>query len=106
MSRTNPIARATPTPPRRRRWSCRRQRSRPRRSAASAASPTTFNEIDLHNVMDIRARYKEKFEKTYGVGLGFMSFFAKACVLSLKEFPKVNASIDGDDIVYHDYVHL
>ena len=72
----------------------------------TAAILTTFNEIDLHNVMDIRARYKEKFEKTHGVGLGFMSFFAKACVLALKEFPKVNGMIDGDDVVYHDYVHL
>jgi 2-oxoglutarate dehydrogenase E2 component (dihydrolipoamide succinyltransferase) len=72
----------------------------------TAAILTTFNEIDLHNVMDIRARYKEKFEKTYGIGLGFMSFFAKAVVLALKEFPKVNGQIDGDDIVYHDYVHL
>src|SRR5437867_9206551 len=72
----------------------------------TAAILTTFNEIDLHNVIDIRARYKEKFEKAHGVGLGFMSFFAKACVLALKEFPKVNAQIDGDDIVYHDYVHL
>jgi 2-oxoglutarate dehydrogenase E2 component (dihydrolipoamide succinyltransferase) len=72
----------------------------------TAAILTTFNEIDLHNVMDIRSRYKEKFEKTHGVGLGFMSFFAKACVLALKEFPKVNGMIDGDDVVYHDYVHL
>jgi 2-oxoglutarate dehydrogenase E2 component (dihydrolipoamide succinyltransferase) len=72
----------------------------------TAAILTTFNEIDLHNVMDIRARYKEKFEKTHGIGLGFMSFFAKAVVLALKEFPKVNGQIDGDDIVYHDYVHL
>jgi 2-oxoglutarate dehydrogenase E2 component (dihydrolipoamide succinyltransferase) len=72
----------------------------------TAAILTTFNEIDLQNVMDIRAKYKEKFEKTKGVGLGFMSFFAKAVVLALKEFPKVNGQIDGDDIVYHDYVHL
>ncbi len=72
----------------------------------TAAILTTFNEVDLHNVMDIRAKYKEKFEKTHGVGLGFMSFFAKAVVLGLKEFPKVNAQIDGDDVVYHDYVHL
>ncbi|WP_428938915.1 2-oxoglutarate dehydrogenase complex dihydrolipoyllysine-residue succinyltransferase [Fontivita pretiosa] len=72
----------------------------------TAAILTTFNEIDLHNVLEIRARYREKFEKTYGVGLGLMSFFARACVLALKEFPKVNAMIDGNDIVYHDYVHL
>lgn len=72
----------------------------------TAAILTTFNEIDLQNVIDLRARYKEKFEKTHGVGLGFMSFFAKAAALALKEFPKVNARIDGDDVVYHDYVHL
>ncbi len=72
----------------------------------TAAMLTTFNEVDLQNVMEIRARYKEKFEKTYGVGLGFMSFFAKACALALKEFPKVNGMIDGNDIIYHDYVHL
>jgi 2-oxoglutarate dehydrogenase E2 component (dihydrolipoamide succinyltransferase) len=72
----------------------------------TAAILTTFNEIDLHNVMDIRARHKEKFEKTHGVGLGFMSFFAKACATALKEFPRVNAQIDGDDVLYHDYVHL
>jgi 2-oxoglutarate dehydrogenase E2 component (dihydrolipoamide succinyltransferase) len=72
----------------------------------TAAILTTFNEVDLHNVMEIRARYKEKFEKTHGVGLGFMSFFAKAVTLALKEFPRVNGQIDGDDVVYHDYVHL
>ncbi|HEY7090770.1 MAG TPA: 2-oxoglutarate dehydrogenase complex dihydrolipoyllysine-residue succinyltransferase [Tepidisphaeraceae bacterium] len=72
----------------------------------TAAILTTFNEVDLQNVMDIRARYKEKFEKTHGVGLGFMSFFAKAVVLALKEFPRVNGAIEGDDVVYHDYVHL
>ncbi len=72
----------------------------------TAAILTTFNEVDLFNVIEIRSRYKEKFEKTHGVGLGFMSFFAKAVVLALKEFPKVNGQIDGDDVVYHDYVHL
>jgi 2-oxoglutarate dehydrogenase E2 component (dihydrolipoamide succinyltransferase) len=72
----------------------------------TAASLTTFNEVDLSNVMAIRAKYKETFEKRHGVGLGFMSFFAKAVVLALKEFEKVNGMIDGDDIVYHDYVHL
>jgi 2-oxoglutarate dehydrogenase E2 component (dihydrolipoamide succinyltransferase) len=72
----------------------------------TAAILTTFNEIDLHQVLEIRARYRERFEQTYGVGLGLMSFFARACVLALKEFPKVNAMIDGNDIVYHDHVHL
>jgi 2-oxoglutarate dehydrogenase E2 component (dihydrolipoamide succinyltransferase) len=72
----------------------------------TAAILTTFNEVDLHNVMEIRSRYKEKFEKAHGVGLGFMSFFAKAVTLALREFPRVNGQIDGDDMVYHDYVHL
>jgi 2-oxoglutarate dehydrogenase E2 component (dihydrolipoamide succinyltransferase) len=72
----------------------------------TAAILTTFNEIDLQNVIDLRTRFKEKFEKKHGVGLGFMSFFAKATVLALKEFERVNASIDGDDVIYHDYVHL
>ena len=54
----------------------------------------------------LRARYKERFQEIHGVGLGFMSFFARAVALALKEFPRVNAFIDGDDIVYHDYVHL
>lgn len=72
----------------------------------TAAILTTFNEVDLHNLQDIRARHKEKFEKTYGVGLGLMSFFCRAVVLGLKEFPRLNAYLDGDDIVYHNYVHL
>lgn len=72
----------------------------------TAAILTTFNEVDLHNLQDIRSRYKEKFEKTFGVGLGLMSFFCRAVVLGLKEFPRLNAYIDGDDIVYHNYVHL
>jgi 2-oxoglutarate dehydrogenase E2 component (dihydrolipoamide succinyltransferase) len=72
----------------------------------TAAILTTFNEVDLHHVMELRARYKDQFEKTYGVGLGLMSFFAKATVAALRAFPRVNASIDGDDIVYHDYVNL
>jgi 2-oxoglutarate dehydrogenase E2 component (dihydrolipoamide succinyltransferase) len=72
----------------------------------TAAILTTFNEVDLHNLQDIRGRYKEKFEKLHGVGLGLMSFFCRAVVLGLKEFPRVNAYIDGDDIVYHNYVHL
>jgi 2-oxoglutarate dehydrogenase E2 component (dihydrolipoamide succinyltransferase) len=76
------------------------------RAQQTAAILTTFNEIDLHNVMEIRAKYKERFEKIYNVGLGFMSFFARAVVLALKEFPRVNAQIDGNDIIYHDYVNL
>jgi len=69
----------------------------------SAAMLTTFNEVDLKPMMDLRARYKETFEKTHGVKLGMMSFFTKAAVEALKRFPAVNASIDGKDIVYHDY---
>ena len=72
----------------------------------TAAILTTFNEIDLHNIIELRTKFKERFEKVHGVGLGFMSFFARAVVLALKEFERVNAQIDGDDVVYHDYVHL
>lgn len=67
---------------------------------------TTFNEIDLNEVLAIRTRYKERFDKVHGVSLGLMSFFARACVLALNEFPNLNAKIDGDDIVHHQYVHL
>lgn len=64
---------------------------------------TTFNEVDMKPVMDMRSRYKEKFKEKYGVGLGFMSFFTKAVCAALKEFPAVNASIDGDELIFHDY---
>lgn len=69
----------------------------------NAAMLTTFNEVNLKAVMDLRAQYKDSFEKKYNVKLGFMSFFTKAVVESLKRFPAVNASIDGQDIVYHGY---
>lgn len=69
----------------------------------TTAMLTTFNEINLQQVMDLRARYKDKFEKTHNARLGFMSFFVKASVEALKRFPLVNASIDGNDIVYHGY---
>jgi len=72
----------------------------------TAAMLTTFNEVDLKPMMDIRARYKERFEKAHGVKLGMMSFFTKASVEALKRFPAVNASIDGSDIVYHDYFDI
>ncbi len=72
----------------------------------TAAMLTTFNEVDLKPMMDIRARYKEQFEKAHGVKLGMMSFFTKAAVEALKRFPAVNASIDGKDIVYHDYFDI
>jgi 2-oxoglutarate dehydrogenase E2 component (dihydrolipoamide succinyltransferase) len=64
---------------------------------------TSFNEVDLKSVNELRARYKDAFEKQHGVKLGFMSFFTKACVEALKKFPAVNASVDGNDIVYHEY---
>src|ERR1043165_4015179 len=64
---------------------------------------TTFNEVDMKPVMDLRSKYKDKFKEKYGVGLGFMSFFTKAVCAALKEFPAVNASIDKDEVIYHDY---
>lgn len=72
----------------------------------NTAMLTTFNEINMAPVMDIRARYKDKFEKKYKTRLGFMSFFVKACVEALKRSPTVNASIDGNDIVYHGYFDI
>jgi 2-oxoglutarate dehydrogenase E2 component (dihydrolipoamide succinyltransferase) len=70
---------------------------------ATQALLTSFNEVDLKAVSELRSRYKEQFEKQYGAKLGFMSFFTKACVEALKKFPSVNASVDGNDIVYHEY---
>ncbi|MDK4529619.1 2-oxoglutarate dehydrogenase complex dihydrolipoyllysine-residue succinyltransferase [Kingella kingae] len=67
---------------------------------------TTFNEVNMKPVMDLRAKYKDKFEKEHGVKLGFMSFFVKAAVAALKKFPVVNASVDGKDIVYHGYFDI
>ena len=64
---------------------------------------TTFNEVNMKPIMDLRAQYKKKFEETHGVGLGFMSFFTRACCISLMEWKAVNASIEGEEIVYHDY---
>ena len=72
----------------------------------TAAMLTTFNEVNLKPLMDTRAKYKEEFEKSHGVKLGMMSFFTRASVEALKRFPAVNASIDGDDIVYHDYFDI
>ena len=71
-----------------------------------AAMLTTFNEVDLTKVMSLRKRYKESFEKEHGVRLGFMSFFAKAAVEALKKYPVVNASVEGNDIIYHDYFDI
>jgi 2-oxoglutarate dehydrogenase E2 component (dihydrolipoamide succinyltransferase) len=72
----------------------------------TAAILTTFNEVDLTAVIELRSKFKERFQEVYGVGLGFMSFFARACVLALKEFPRVNAFLEGDIVVYHQFVHL
>lgn len=72
----------------------------------TTAMLTTFNEVDMTAIMEIRARYKDKFKEIHGVGLGFMSFFAKACAVALGEWPSVNAYIDGDQLVYHDYADI
>ncbi|MBI5856053.1 MAG: 2-oxoglutarate dehydrogenase complex dihydrolipoyllysine-residue succinyltransferase [Sphingobacteriales bacterium] len=72
----------------------------------STAMLTTFNEADMSSIMEIRNKYKDKFKEIHGVGLGFMSFFAKACAVALVEWPSVNASIDGDNIIYHDYADI
>jgi 2-oxoglutarate dehydrogenase E2 component (dihydrolipoamide succinyltransferase) len=75
-------------------------------SQNAAASLTTFNEIDMSSLMEMRKKYKDEVLKEHDVKLGFMSAFARACALALKEIPAANASIDGDEIVYHDYVDL
>ncbi len=75
-------------------------------SQSTAAILTTFNEVNMQPVMELRSRYKEKFEKEHGAKLGFMSFFVKAVVSALKRYPIVNASIDGNDIVYHGYFDI
>ena len=72
----------------------------------NTAMLTTFNEIDMTRTMDIRTQFKENFREKYGVSLGFMSFFIKACVDALEEFPEINAFIDGKEIVYHHYHHI
>ena len=75
-------------------------------SQSTAAILTTFNEVNMQPVMELRNRYKEKFEKEHGAKLGFMSFFVKAAVTALKRYPVVNASIDGNDIIYHGYFDI
>jgi 2-oxoglutarate dehydrogenase E2 component (dihydrolipoamide succinyltransferase) len=75
-------------------------------SQATAAILTTFNEVNMQPVMELRKKYQERFEKEHGVRLGFMSFFVKAAVHALKKYPIVNASIDGNDIVYHGYFDI
>jgi 2-oxoglutarate dehydrogenase E2 component (dihydrolipoamide succinyltransferase) len=75
-------------------------------SQTNAAILTTFNEVNMQPVIDLRKTHREKFEKEHGVKLGFMSFFVKAVVAALKKYPVVNASVDGDDIVYHGYFDI
>ena len=72
----------------------------------TTAMLTTFNEVDMSSIMEIRTKYKDKFKEIHGVGLGFMSFFAKACCVALQEWPPVNAYIDGDQLIYHDYCDI
>jgi 2-oxoglutarate dehydrogenase E2 component (dihydrolipoamide succinyltransferase) len=80
--------------------------SRLKEAQNTAAMLTTFNEVDMGAVMDLRTEYKDFFEKKHGVKLGFMSFFVKAAIQALKEFPSVNAEIDGDDIIYKNYYDI
>lgn len=75
-------------------------------SKNTTAMLTTFNEVDMTRIMDIRKQFKDKFKESHGVNLGFMSFFAKACAIALGEWPTVNAYIDGDQILYHDYADI
>lgn len=72
----------------------------------TTAMLTTFNEVDMTKIMEVRKQYKDKFKEIHGVNLGFMSFFAKACAIALGEWPSVNAYIDGDQIIYHDYADI
>ena len=72
----------------------------------TTAMLTTFNEVDMSRIMDIRSKHKDKFKELHGVGLGFMSFFTKACCFALQEWPSVNAYIDGDEIIYHQYCDI
>lgn len=75
-------------------------------SQQTTATLTTFNEVDMTQVMALREKYKDKFKERYGLSLGFMGFFVKACVEALKGVPEVNAFIDGTDTVYHDYCNI
>lgn len=75
-------------------------------SKNTTAMLTTFNEVDMTRIMEVRKVHKDKFKEAHGVNLGFMSFFAKACAVALSEWPAVNAYIDGDELVYHDYADI
>ena len=67
---------------------------------------TTFNEVNMKPIMDLRSKYKDDFKQKYGVGLGFMSFFTKACTLALQEFPSVNSMIDGDHMISYNFQNI
>jgi len=103
-------AAAAPTGPREERVKMTRMRKRIaerlKDAQNTAAMLTTYNEVDMTQVMEARARYKDMFAKKHGIKLGFMSFFSKACCLALKEVPSVNASIEGEEIVYHNYANI
>jgi len=100
---------STPTGPQRRERMSQLRKTIARRLVAvknETAMLTTFNEVNMGPLMEMRSRYKDSFKEKYGVGLGFMSLFSKSVCLAMKEFPVINASIDGDELVYHDYVDL
>jgi 2-oxoglutarate dehydrogenase E2 component (dihydrolipoamide succinyltransferase) len=111
---TQPTPPSTPAPPRgmdgekRQPMSAIRQRIAERLVASqhATASLTTFNEADMSAVLEARGRFKDSFREKFGVNLGFMSFFVKACVEALRAYPLANAFIDGSDIVYHDHCHI
>jgi len=84
----------------------RRIAARLKEAQNSAAMLTTFNEVNMQTVMDLRARYRDQFKESHGVGLGFMSFFLRAAVVALAKYPAVNAYIDGDDVLYHNYADI
>jgi 2-oxoglutarate dehydrogenase E2 component (dihydrolipoamide succinyltransferase) len=109
-NRPDPIVRSSgPSGPQRRERMSQLRKTIARRLVAvknETAMLTTFNEVNMGPLMEMRSRYKDSFKERYGVGLGFMSLFAKAVCLALREFPVINAGLDGEDLVYHDYVDL
>jgi 2-oxoglutarate dehydrogenase E2 component (dihydrolipoamide succinyltransferase) len=108
--RPDPIVRSSaPAGPQRRERMSQLRKTIARRLVAvknETAMLTTFNEVNMGPLMEMRSRYKDSFKERYGVGLGFMSLFAKAVCLALREFTVINAGLDGEDLVYHDYVDL
>jgi 2-oxoglutarate dehydrogenase E2 component (dihydrolipoamide succinyltransferase) len=111
---TQPVAVSTPQPTGGNRNQRREKMTSLRKTVArrlvqvknETAMLTTFNEVDMKPIMDLRGKYKDKFKEKHGVGLGFMSFFTKAVCVALKEYPAVNGSIDGEEIVYNDYCDI